>query len=164
MPREDLVDHIITQWAKERPELDTSGFAVVGRLLILGRVLERRVKATLAGLDLELWAFDVLATLRRQGSPYELASGELSRAVLLSPGAMTNRVDRLEASGLVTRVVDPHDRRGVRVRLTAAGRVLVDRALGLRFDEATAAVESLPDRDRATLVRLLRKLGLALGD
>ena len=79
----DRIDAIQAQWAQERPELDTRGFGLVGRLLLLGKLLERRVGQVLAEHDLALWAFDVLATLRRQGPPYQLTPGELSRVTLL---------------------------------------------------------------------------------
>lgn len=154
----DRIELIRTQWARERPDLDTSGFALVGRLLLLGKLLERRVAQVLAPLDLQVWAFDVLATLRRQGAPYQLTPTELSRATLLTPGAMTNRIDRLEAAGLVRREARPGDRRGVRVVLTDSGLELVDRATAVRFAEAESAVAAVPARDRAALERILKQL------
>ncbi len=158
MPEADRIDQIREQWTRERPDLDSGGFGVVGRLLLLGKLLERRVSRVLAPLDLGLWAFDVLATLRRQGPPYRLTPTELSRATLLTPGAMTNRVDRLEAAGLVRREAEPNDRRGVRVVLAKAGLELVDRAIEVRFAEAESAAKVLSSRDRTTLIRLLRQL------
>ncbi len=158
MPDTDRISLLCEQWARERPDLDSSGFALVGRLLLLGKLLERRVSRVLAPLDLQLWAFDVLATLRRQGPPYQLTPTELSRATLLTPGAMTNRIDRLEASGLVRREAEPSDRRGVRVLLTEAGVELVDRAIEARFDEADSAVAGIGPRDRTSLKRILQQL------
>ena len=151
MAENDRIDAIRAQWAAERPDLDTDGFGVVGRLLLLGKLLERRVGQALDPHELALPAFDVLATLRRQGAPYRLTPTELSRTSLLTPGAMTNRIDRLEAAGLVRREAQPGDRRGVRVSLTDAGLARVDRAIEARFYEATSAVANLPDRDRASL-------------
>lgn len=162
MPDTDLIDQICEQWSRERPDLDSGGFALVGRLLLLGKLLERRVSETLAPLELQVWAFDVLATLRRQGAPYRLTPTELSRATLLTPGAMTNRIDRLEAAGLVRREAEPNDRRGVRVSLTKSGLDLVDRAIELRFAEANDAVAEVPARNRASLERTLRRLLLRL--
>ncbi len=158
MPEADRIDHIREQWARERPDLDSRGFGVEGRLLLLGKLLERRVSRALAPLDLSLWAFDVLATLRRQGPPYRLTPTELSRATLLTPGAMTNRVDRLEAAGLVRREAEPNDRRGVRVVLSKAGLELVDRAIEVRFAEAESAAKTLSSKDRKTVEKLLRQL------
>ena len=160
---EDRIDSIRAQWARARPDLDTTGFAVVGRLLLLGKLLERRVTRALAPLDLALWAFDVLATLRRQPPPHRLTPTELSRATLLTPGAMTNRIDRLEAAGYVRREAEPTDRRGVRVLLTDAGRELADRAVELRFAAAESAVSGLSKEDRAALEDLLGRLLVDLG-
>lgn len=160
----DRIDGIVEQWSRERPELDASGFEITGRLLVLGKLLERRVSEALAPLDLSLWEFDVLATLRRQGTPYRLTPTELSRATMLTPAAMTNRLDRLEAKGLLRRESDPGDRRGVRVVLQKRGISLVNRALEVRFEEARSAAEHLPLRDRRTLEVLLRQLLLALED
>ena len=154
----DTIERIREQWARERPELDSAGFALVGRLLLIGKRLERRVASALAPLDLAFWAFDVLATLRRQGAPYQLTPTELSRATLLTPGAMTNRIDRLEEAGLVRREAEPNDRRGVRVSLTPSGLKLADRAIEARFAEAEEAVSVLSAKDRAELERLLRRL------
>ena len=158
MPEGDRIEGIREQWARERPDLDTAGFALVGRLLLVGKLLEHRVGRTLEDLDLALWAFDVLATLRRQGAPFRLTPTELSRATLLTPGAMTNRIDRLEEAGLVRREAKPTDRRGVRVELTERGRELADRAIEARLAEAESAVASLSERDRSSLERILRRL------
>ena len=158
MPEGDRIEGIREQWARERPDLDTAGFALVGRLLLVGKLLEHRVGRSLEDLDLALWAFDVLATLRRQGAPFRLTPTELSRATLLTPGAMTNRIDRLEEAVLVRREAEPTDRRGVRVELTERGRELADRAIEARLAEAESAVASLSERDRSSLERILRRM------
>lgn len=159
---DDPIDRMCAQWAREREDLDSRGFALVGRLLLLGRRLEKRVGRALAPLDLAPWAFDVLATLRRQGPPYRLTPTELSRATLLTPGAMTNRIDRLEAAGWVRRDAEPNDRRAVRVSLTDAGFALVDRAIEVRFAEAESIAAVLSADERAALEEDLRRLLLAL--
>lgn len=159
----DPIAAILDQWNRERPELDTSGFAVTGRVLVLAKLLERRVADALAPHDLTQWAFDVLATLRRQGEPFRLTPTELSRATMLTTGAMTNRLDRLESAGLVARSADPGDRRGVIVSLTPAGRERVDRALESRMQEASEAVEGLSDSARRALEKHLGALLRALG-
>ncbi len=156
----DPVDLILKHWANERPELDSSGFAVVGRILLLGKLLESRVTQALAPLG--LGAFDVLATLRRQGAPFSLTPTQLSRATLLTSGAMTSRLDRLEEANLVRRSPDPEDRRGVCVALTDQGLELVDLAIVKRFEEALDAVSQLPPEDRVALGDLLRTLTASL--
>lgn len=162
MKAPDAIDRILDQWARERPDLDTRGFGVVARLLVLGRQLERRVESALEPVGLSLWAFDVLATLRRQGTPYCLTPTELSRATLLTPGAMTNRIDHLEEAGFVRREAEPNDRRGIRVLLTERGRELIDRAMELRFEEARSAASLLPKGEYTKFEAQLRHLLAAL--
>jgi len=162
MPHSDLIDHIQEQWARERPDLDSSSLAISARVLVLSKLLERRVTRALAPLNLSLWAFDVLATLRRHGAPYRLTPTELSRATMLTSGAMTNRLDRLEARGLIRREADPGDRRGVRVVLMERGLKLVDQAIEVRFAEARSAIAKLSASDRRSLESGLRNLLLEL--
>lgn len=162
MPETDRIDLIRAQWSRERPDLDSGGFGITGRILVLGKLLERRVGAALAHLDLNLWAFDVLATLRRQGPPYRLTPTELSRATMLTTGAMTNRLDRLEAENLVKRELDPDDRRGLRIVLTSRGLDLVERAIAARFEEAESAVAALTAGERKVLEKLLRRMTVSL--
>lgn len=158
MNQNDAIQHIVQQWTRERPDLDPSGFEVVGRILVLAEHLKRRLGDALAPLGLGLWGFDVLATLRRQGEPFRLTPTELSQATMLTTGAMTNRLDRLEAAGLVRREPNPDDRRGVHVALTEQGRELVDCAIAIRFAEAKGAVEGLDDRERGETAALLARL------
>jgi DNA-binding MarR family transcriptional regulator len=136
--------------------------AVVGRILRLAGFLERRANSALEPYELPVWAFDVLGTLRRSGPPFTMTPTELMRSTMLTSGAMTNRIDRLEALGLVCRMPDPLDRRSVPVSLTARGLEVVDAAAGPRFQEAKAALEDMPQAERRLLADLLRKLLLPL--
>jgi DNA-binding MarR family transcriptional regulator len=111
-----------------------------------------------AAHDMESWEFDVLTALRRAGPPYELSPGRLLRATLVTSGTMTNRIDRLESTGLVRRSPDPQDKRGVLVRLTDAGRTHVDAAFDDLVDRERDLLASLSDDDRRTLAGLLRSL------
>jgi DNA-binding MarR family transcriptional regulator len=155
---QDLIDELMEQWRRERPELDPSAMGVVGRVLRLAGYLERSVEVALKPFGLSLWQFDVLATLRRAGKPYRLSPTQLMRAVMLSSGAMTNRLDRLETAGLVKREPDPNDRRGVLITLTPKGRQLADEAIQARFEEARARIASLSKSERRALERGLRRL------
>lgn len=161
-PKTDLIDHIRAQWSQERPELDSGGFAIAGRLQVLGKRLGCRVEQALAPLDLAPWAFDVLATLRRSGPPFRMTPTELTRATMLTSGAMTNRLDRLEERGFVAREADPDDRRGVRVVLTEEGREMAERGVAARFADATELSNTLSASERSKLESLLRKLLLGL--
>jgi DNA-binding MarR family transcriptional regulator len=154
----DEVDDLVAAWQAERPDLDVKPLQVLSRVSRLARHLDRARRAAFAGHDLEPWEFDVLAALRRQGSPYELSPGALLRTTLVTSGTMTNRVDRLEQAGLVRRRPDPEDKRGVLVTLTAAGQTRVDAALADLLESEQALLASLPEDSRQALAGLLRIL------
>jgi DNA-binding MarR family transcriptional regulator len=157
LPR-DEVDELIAAWRAERPDLDVEPLQVLSRVSRLARHTDRARRAAFAAHGLELWEFDVLAALRRQGPPYRLSPGALLRATLVTSGTMTNRIDRLEQAGLVRRDADPQDKRGVMVTLTGAGRARVDAALeDLLAAERSLLADLSPGR-RADLAALLRSL------
>jgi DNA-binding MarR family transcriptional regulator len=158
----DLVDEILDQWKRECPDLDCKPMAVFGRLNRLDRVSNAAIEARLGEHGLSRGEFDVLATLRRGGEPYTLAPTALARWMMLSSAAMTNRVDRLEAAGLVERRPDPGDRRGVLVALTPDGKRVVDAAVADHVDNERRLLEPLTAEDQQTLNALLRKLLLGL--
>lgn len=152
----DEVDGLLTAWQRERPELDVAPLAVLSRVSRLARLVDRARRAAFAEHGLEVFEFDVLAALRRAGSPYELSPGQLLHQTLVGSGTMTNRLDRLERRGLVRRRPDPEDGRGIRVRLTPAGQALVDAAVTDLLAREKALLAALPGRDRERLARLLR--------
>jgi DNA-binding MarR family transcriptional regulator len=158
----DPIDEILDQWSDERPDLDTASLGVVIRVMTLYRSFRREATRALESLDLELWEYDVLSALRRQGSPYVLPATRLARETDLSSGAMTNRIDRLETRGLVRRRPDPSDRRGVNVSLTARGRKLIDKAIQYRLDSARDSLRALSPAQQRQLARLLRVAVLAM--
>ena len=160
----DAVDAVIAAWGRERPELDARPLGLVGRISRVSRLLDKELKEFFAGHGLEFWEFDVLATLRRSGPPYELSAGALLKTAMVTSGAITNRVDRMEAKGLLERVRDPGDRRSVRIRLTGAGRDLVDRLLPLHLANEERILAVLASDDREGLTALLRTLAIGLGD
>src|ERR1700752_2422136 len=130
-PQERDLDHvgrIMARWHRERPDVDVSPQGVIGRLHRLAARLTEELVAVYAESGLGEGEFDVLATLRRSGAPYELAPGELAASTMVTSGAVTKRVDRLVERGLVSRRVGEHDARGRVVGLTKAGRNLIDRA------------------------------------
>jgi DNA-binding MarR family transcriptional regulator len=128
-PPGDEVDRLVEAWRRERPELDVSPMEVLSRVTRLARHLDIARREAFAGQALETWEFDVLTALRRSGAPYQLSPGRLLKETLVTSGTMTNRVDRMALRGLVERLPDLDDRRGVLVRLTDAGRTSVDAAL-----------------------------------
>ena len=125
----DVVAEFVEQWRAERPDLDLAAMATIGRL---GRVMAfgtRIIEDTLATHDLRLADFDVLASLRRLGPPYEATPSRLSRTLMLSPAGMTSRLDRLEAAGCLERRIDPDNRRSLIVALTSDGFARIDAAV-----------------------------------
>lgn len=162
----DAVDRILEQWHRERPDAadDLWPMELVGRMQRLTRVLERELKAFYAERDLELWEADVLLTLRRAGAPYALTPGGLLKASMITSGAMTNRIDRLEAKGLVERRPGADDRRSVRVQLTPRALELIDAFFADHLANEARLFAALTPDDRAQLAGLLRTTLRSLGD
>jgi DNA-binding MarR family transcriptional regulator len=154
----DQVDRILEQWDGERPDLDASALGVLSRLIRLGKHIESDLRRSLAPFGIDTSSFDVLAALRRQGEPYALSPTELRRAAILTSGAMTNRIDRLEERGLVERFANPDDRRALLVHLTPKGLRLIDEAIEIRFKTAQELADRLTGKELPQLTQLLRKL------
>ena len=158
----DRVEQTMDDLRKTRTDLETGASEAVLRLLLLGRGLEQRIGDSLAPFGLQTWEFDVLAALRRQGTPYRLACGELARQVLITCSGMTHRVSRLADRGLVARSRDADDRRTVFVELTGAGVGLVDEAMTYRVADSKALLADLDDAEMDQLLVLLRRLNQSL--
>jgi len=154
----DEVDRLLEDWQRERPDLDLAPMQVLSRVSRLGHHLDRARRASFTAHGIESWEFDVLAALRRAGTPYELSPGRLIKETLVTSGTMTNRVDRLVARRLVERLPDPNDRRGVLVRLTAEGRSKVDGALANLLDRERELLAGLDATAQEQLASLLRDL------
>jgi DNA-binding MarR family transcriptional regulator len=159
---QDGVDAILSQWRRERPDLDASPMGVVGRISRLSRELEQRLDPVFARNGLEAGLFDVLATLRRSGAPYLMRPSDLAQAVMLTSSGTTKRLDRLEAAGLVMRRPDPQDRRGLLIELTPAGRRLIDYSVADHVAAEQQMLAALSPAERDQLADLLRKLQLGL--
>jgi DNA-binding MarR family transcriptional regulator len=158
----DLLDTLESDWQRERPDLDASAMGVVGRVIHLAGLLRGSADQALQQFDLHYTDLDVLATLRRSGAPYTLTPTQLRHTVLLTSGAMTTALGRIEKRGLVKRTPGEHDRRVLKVALTPSGIELIDRAIAVRFTEASHSLEALSPEDRELLRRLLRDLTLSL--
>lgn len=158
----DVLDTILAQWKKEQPKLDAAPMAVVGRISRAEKTIRPRLDAVFDTFGLTGEAFDVLATLRRAGAPYELSPTDLFKSLLLSSAAMTTRIDRLEEAGLVARSPHPEDRRGIRVALTPKGKELIERALEAHVRNEEAILAALNATERKQLAGLLKKLLLSL--
>ncbi|MFD9461591.1 MarR family winged helix-turn-helix transcriptional regulator [Streptomyces sp. NPDC060027] len=124
----DRVARIQADWRRERPDLDVSPQGVIGRLHRLAGRLTEELCLVYGRYGLSEGEFDVLCALRRAGEPYERAPGELAAHTMVTTGAMTKRIDRLERAGLVTRRRSDDDQRGRIVALTGPGLELIDQA------------------------------------
>jgi DNA-binding MarR family transcriptional regulator len=160
----DHVDLVLEQWARERPDLDVAPMGIIGRLLRLSRALDAELDRTFRQHGLDRPAFDVLATLRRAGPPNRLTPTELMRASMVTSGAITQRLDRLESRGLVERSRSEHDGRVVHVALTDQGRALIDQALPDHLANEDRLLAALTNPQRKALADSLRRLLESLGD
>lgn len=159
--QEDAIDRIVQQWNRERPQLDVSVTHVLQRISRISLLQSASFAAVFDRYDITFGEFEVLAALLRSGPPYQMSPTRLVDAVVLSSGAMTNRIDRVEALGLVERRPDPSDRRGTLVALTREGRQTVDAAVVAHLANEERLLGALSQAERETLAHLLRKLLLS---
>ena len=152
----DNIDEVQSEWSLQRPDLDPEPMGVVLRIQALAKILGEQTTARLQKFDLQWWQYDVLSTLRRQGDPFVMAATNLADSTMLTSGAMTNRIDRLEAENLVRRIKDKNDGRRVLVQLTKKGIRLIEDATEARFESAMDALENLSKSQRESLSNLLR--------
>ncbi|QKE85584.1 MarR family transcriptional regulator [Arthrobacter sp. NEB 688] len=160
------MDHVATvheQWRTERPDLDTTPLLVIARVHRIAAALTPELTAVYAQFGLGEGEFDVLATLRRHGAPFSLSPGELAERTMVTSGAVSKRLDRLQARGLVERRADASDGRARTVVLTPDGRSLIDEAMAAHVANEARLLGALGARDRDTLARLLARLAESLG-
>ena len=155
---QDIIDILVSEWKNERPSLDASAMQVVGRLIKIGKTLEKRAGNALKDSKIHYTDLDVLATIRRSGEPYKLTPKELMKSVLITSGAMTTLLDRLTKLELIFRENDEKDKRIKRACLTEKGKVVIDKAIEIRFKEATSSVEMLNESEFENAVFLLKKM------
>ncbi len=151
-------DRLVSEWETELPEVDVTAMVTMARLHRLSALVRRAVDASFAHAGLSTGEFDVLSALRRSGEPFTLKPSELAEQTMLSPSGMTNRVDRLQAAGLVERTTDPDNRRIAPVRLTEGGREVVERLITEHAAAQADRLAELSDRRRRELDQALRSL------
>jgi DNA-binding MarR family transcriptional regulator len=152
---DDRIARIQAEWARERPDVDVAPQGVIGRLHRIGALLMDELDRVFAAHGLADGEFDVLATLRRAGDPYERTAGELADSVMVTTGGLTKRVDRLERAGLVTRRRAEHDGRSRVVALTPQGLALIDEAFAAHMANERRLLDALEPRQAAQLEGLL---------
>ncbi|MGH3170734.1 MAG: MarR family winged helix-turn-helix transcriptional regulator [Trebonia sp.] len=149
------------QWAAQWPDLDTFPVGVVARVGRLARYFDHGLDQVFTEYGMRREHWDALASLRRAGPPFRLSPTDLYRGLMRTSGAMTNRLRRLEADGLIRRVPDPGDGRGLLVELTEKGRALVDEVAPVHVDNERAMLAALTPAEQQRFVDLLRKLLLS---
>lgn len=156
--QEDVIDELVAEWTIQNPDVDAEPMLVVGRILRVANLLQTEVSRELKPFGLHYTDFDILATLRRKGQPFELTPSQLAASVILTSGAMTAAIGRLEKAALVKRTRDKVDGRSRRVKLTAKGIRLVDKTIGIRFRLARANLKGLTDSESSKLGQLLKTM------
>lgn len=154
----DNVDAMLEVWARELPELDLATEGIVERIQKIARYLDRAMEETLATHGLNRGEWRLLGALRRFGPPYRRSPGQLASEMGLSSGAMTNRLDRMEAAGLIRRQPDPSDRRGLQVELTDAGWQAWQRSVDAQATKEALIASALSAGEKEDLNGLLRRL------
>ncbi|QZY51631.1 MarR family winged helix-turn-helix transcriptional regulator [Leucobacter tenebrionis] len=162
MKQEDEVDRIIAAWERERPDLDLAPLTVFSRLWRIAKHVERARAHAFERSGLASWEFDVLSVLRRSGSPFTQSPKVLVQQTMVSSGTMTNRIDRMVERGLVRRLTDPNDGRGVLVEMTPHGLTLVDAAMTRLSDAEEHLLGGLARSERDRLSVLLRRLAASV--
>jgi DNA-binding MarR family transcriptional regulator len=159
-PAQDQVDRMLQIWKRELPDLDLGTEGIVERIQKLQRYLDRAMNETLAEFKLDRGEWWLLGALRRSGPPYRKSPGKLAEDIGLSSGAMTNRLDRLEAAGLILRLPDPDDRRALQVELTDAGWQAWQDTVGAQARKEALVANALQPDEKVALNALLRRLML----
>ncbi|HEU5035166.1 MAG TPA: MarR family transcriptional regulator [Mycobacteriales bacterium] len=158
----DSVDFCITDVTTRYDSIDVEVEGVVDRMQTINKHVGRAFEQTLAGHGLSHGEYKLMLRLATRSEEHRMSAGDLSRALMLSSGAMTNRLDRLEAAGLVRRVPDPRDRRGVLVELTEQGEKQIDEAVTEQAAREIAVLSALSPKELTQLNGLLRKVLISL--
>jgi DNA-binding MarR family transcriptional regulator len=155
-----IYDDIESAWLTERPDLDLAVACTLLRMERANHLHEARVQAISKTVGLHTGELHVLLALRRSGKPYELRPTDLFRALLVTSGAMTKRVARLQEGGFILRVSANDDGRSELVRLTAKGLAVADRGIAeiARVVEQVTIESGLTEQEIAVLDRSMRKL------
>ena len=159
---QDHVDRVQAQWRAERPEIDTSPMGIIARLHRIADALRGELLTLYREHGLGEGEFDILATLRRSGAPFELTPSELAQQTMVTTGAVSKRLDRLETTGFVTRRENLEDARGRVVALTPQGRDVIDRAYEAHMQNEARLLDHFSAAEREQLQSLLRSWSLKL--
>lgn len=154
----DAVDLIVDQWKNERPELNSELMGIPGRIKRSSALVQHKLEKTFAEYGLNYWEFDVLATLRRAGSPYSLAPTALFSTLMVTSGTMTHRLKGLEKRGLIARTANPEDARSMLVELTEEGFQLIDKAVTAHVSNLDQLLAKLNAEEQKQIDKALKRL------
>lgn len=153
----DHIDRFLEEdFLEEIPNLDRTVEGIVDRIMGLSKRFKHSLEETLSEQGVSYVDWKILGALTRKKKPR--SAGALAQIAELSSGAMTNRLDRLEEAGLVRRIDDPGDRRGVLVELTAKGKRVYQESTGAEAAKEALITSALNKREKAELNTLLRRL------
>jgi DNA-binding MarR family transcriptional regulator len=155
---DDHIARLREAWRRERPDIDTEGMAILGRARRITLLARGPIEATFTRFGCDSGEFDVLASLRRAGSPYRLRPTELFESLMISSAGLTDRLQRLQAQGLIARRPSLEDKRSLMVELTRKGLELVDAAFTADMRLEKELISGLSGAERKTLAVLLAKL------
>ena len=158
---EDSVDKKLAVWASQLPDLDLATEGIVARIQHLEKRLRRSMEDTFKEFQLDYGQWVVLGALRSAGPPFRRSAGALAKILDLTSGAMTSRLDRMEEAGLVRRLPDPDDRRGVQIEITDKGSQLWEDAVGVQAAKEQFVASALTPDEKKQLSELLKRLVLA---
>ncbi len=154
----DIIDRGMAHWRRERPDIDCSGKAIVGRILRLKDVVLKAYEVALARYGLRYPAYAILATLRVSGHQLRMSPSHLKQTLLMTSGGTSNLLSRLEQQGLIKRTNNPADGRGIIVELTGEGRRLVDEVMKVHADMERELVRMFSPHEQQLLARLLSRM------
>jgi DNA-binding MarR family transcriptional regulator len=158
----DGIDTILAQWQKEKPDLDLSAMAIIGRLKRCHALMQPQLDKVFKRHDLSFWEFDVLATLLRSGPPYCLAPTALFSTLMVTSGTMTHRMTQLEKKELIERVANEHDARSKLVKLSKKGEAMISIAVDEHVENELAILSSLDQATQKELNQSLKTLLITL--
>lgn len=158
--QKDSVQQIISQWQSQGFNADELlPMETIGRIKRLEVILMRRLSANYKmKYQLSHWEFDVLATLRRAGTPYLLSPTVLFDSMMVSSGTMTNRLQHLEKKQLIERIDNPDDKRSLLVQLTAKGIILIDKAVASHVQLENNLMDDISKEELIIINLLLKKI------
>ena len=154
----DEVDEIVAAWQREREDLGSSPLEIFSRLLRLNRHLEKFRREAFASHGLDMWEFEMLSLLRRQGEPYQAQPSQFMSDLLVASGTLTHRINTMVERGHAIRHQDVRDRRIKYVRAKELGIAKSDRAMEDLLRSEAAMLEHISDEDQHTVSRILRDL------